>query len=94
MYMTPSSDGLRIIILSRVPGRQMAGTTAERHSVTDLRTAGRVVWRRRLPRTAKPPRYGNRRTVVDKKNGPGSAVYLASPKIAVMCPRRIGWRWT
>jgi hypothetical protein len=64
----------------------MAGSTAERHSVTDLHAAGGVGWRRRLLRTVKPPRYGNRWTVVDKKNGPGSAVYSASPKIAVMCP--------
>ena len=84
--MRPSSDGLRIIILSRFPGCQMAETTVERHSVTDLHTAGWVVWRRPLPRTTKPPRYGNRWTVVDKKKGPGSAMYSASPKIAVMCP--------
>jgi hypothetical protein len=94
MYMRLSSDGLHIITLSRVPGRQMAGTTAERHSATDLHAAGGVAWRRRLPRTAMPPRYGNRRTVVDRKNGWGSAVYSALPKIAVMCPRRIGRRWT
>jgi hypothetical protein len=93
MYRRLSSDGLRIITLARVPGRQMAGTTAERHSVTDLHAAGGVVWRRGLPRTAQPPRYGNRRTVVDKKNGPGSAVYSASPRTAVMCPRGNGRRW-
>jgi hypothetical protein len=93
-YLTLSSGGCRIITLSRVPGRQMAGTAAERHSVTDQRAAGGVVWHRRLPRTAKPPGYGNRRTVVDRKNGSGSAGYSASPKIAVTCPRRIGRRWT
>jgi hypothetical protein len=94
MYMAPSSGGLRIITLSRAPGHPMAGTTSKRHSVTELHAAGGVVWRRRLPRTAKPARYGNRRTVVDKKNGPGVAAYSASPKIAVMCPRRMGRRCT
>jgi hypothetical protein len=57
---TLSSDGLRIITLFRAPGRQMAGAAAGRHSVTDPHAAGGVVWRRRLPRTAKPPRYGNK----------------------------------
>ena len=59
------------------------------------RSAGGVVWRREAdPWAATPPRYGNRRTAVDRENDPGPAAYSASPKRAVMYPRRLGRRWT
>jgi hypothetical protein len=90
-----SSEGLRIITISRAPGYQRGGTTAEGRSVTHTRSAGGMVWRRgSIEGAASPPRYGNRRIVVDREKGSGEAAYSASPKIAVMCPRRSGRRWT
>jgi hypothetical protein len=61
----------------------------------ERRSAGGVVWRREAdPGAATPPRYGNRRTAVDRENDSGPAVYSTSPKRAVMYPRRLGRRWT
>jgi hypothetical protein len=79
-----SSEGLRIITISRAPGHQGVGTTAERCSVTHARSAsGVVVCRGSDPGVATPPRYGNRCTVVVRTNAPVSAAYSASPKMAV-----------
>ena len=94
-YMTLSSDGLRMITSSLPPGNKMIGTTAKRDTPFATR-AQQVAWSctGAIPGAAIPPRYGNRRTVVVRKNGRGSAVYSTSPKIAVMCPRRMGRRCT
>jgi hypothetical protein len=82
-YESPSS------YRSRRANRTPVGTIGP---VAMVGGAAGVVWSRRLPRTAKPPRDGNSRTAVVKKYGPGWAVYSAAPKIAVMRPRRIWWR--
>jgi hypothetical protein len=45
-FVTPFSEVLRLITLSRAPGHQSAGTMAEGRSVTHARIAGGMVWRR------------------------------------------------
>ncbi len=67
---------------------------AEGRSITKTLSRWRGLAQGTNREAANPPPYRNRWTVVDRENGPGSAVYSTSPKRAVMYPRRIGRRWT